>query len=212
MVCFLRWLGHQNEFEMCLIDAPIRLQVTTVASFMLAWKVLGLKASTIISSLSGIRTNLLSFDVFEHASVRACKTALTLEERSAEGAVAVNRRHPVTMDMLHWIVQWCLMSGHTLDAMVGAGIMLAFFCLLRTSEYVPNRRSVMENAYHALKAGDVWFEFIDKDGNRVMVESYLMIAEMWDNVSLVKFVLRSAKNDKLRVGSTGSRTSPRRTV
>jgi hypothetical protein len=203
----LRWLGHQNESEMYLIDAPIRLQVTTVASFMhFAWKVLGLKASTIISSLSGIRhqfrTNLLSLDVFEHASVRACKTALTLEERSAEGAVAVNRRHPVTVDMLHWIVQRCLMSGHTLDAMVGAGILLAFFCLLRTSEYVPNRRSVMENACHALKASDVWFELIDKDGNRVMVESYLVIAEMWDNVSLVKFVLRSAKNDKLRVGST----------
>jgi hypothetical protein len=35
-----------------------------------------------------------------------------------------------------------------------------------------------------------------------MVESFLVTPDMWSQVSLVKFILRSAKNDKLRVGST----------
>jgi cytochrome c oxidase subunit IV len=90
----LKWLVSQSESAMYLVDVPLRTQVITVASFMhLAWKELGLKAATIICCLSGVRhhfrTNLFSLEVFEHASVLACKTALTLEERRSVDAVEV---------------------------------------------------------------------------------------------------------------------------
>ncbi len=80
-------------------------------------------------------------------------------------------------------------------------MLLAFTCLLRTSEYVPNQRSERQNSCHALLAADVLFEVV-RDGQRMMVESFLVTADMWRHVTLVKFILRSAKNDKLRVGST----------
>jgi hypothetical protein len=104
--------------------------------------------------------------------------------------------------MMVWMMNKSLFSGHTIDAMVGAGISVGFFCLLRTSEYVPNRRSVQEDVCHALRASDVWFEITNKDGVRTLVESFLIVPAMWSEVTLVKFVLRSAKNDSLRVGST----------
>jgi hypothetical protein len=72
--------------------------------------------------------------------------------------------------MLYWIIRYALASGLTEDAMGGIGVLLAFTCLLRTSEYVPNQRSVQHNSCHALLAADVLFEVI-RDGQRVMVES-----------------------------------------
>jgi hypothetical protein len=203
----LQWLVSHVESELYLESIPLRAQVTTVASFMhFAWKDLGLKAASIISCMSGIRhqfrLNLAPVDVFEHAAVRACKTALTLEERKSVDATPVQRRHSITVDMMLWTANKSLLSGHTIDAMVVAGISIGFFCLLRTSEYVPNRRSVQENACHALRDSDVWFEITSKDGVRTLVESFLVLPAMWSEVTLVKFVLRSAKNDSLRVGST----------
>jgi hypothetical protein len=82
-------------------------------------------------------------EVFEHPSVRACKTALNLEERKRDGFAGVDRKHPLTVDMLHLLITLALATA---DAMVGIGVLLAFTCLLRTSEYVPNQRSERENS------------------------------------------------------------------
>jgi hypothetical protein len=103
--------------------------------------------------------------------------------------------------MLYALIRHALASGCTVDIMVGVSVLLAFTCLLRTSEYVPNQRSERQNSCHALLAADVLFEVV-RDGQRMMVESFLVTADMWRHVTLVKFILRSAKNDKLRVGST----------
>jgi hypothetical protein len=201
-----RWLVEPTDDSLFLVDVPLRVQIATIASFLFyVWNSLGLKAATAISTLSGVRhqfrANCLTMEVFEHPSVRACKTALNLEERKSADFSAVQRMHPLTVDMLYSIIRHALASGLTEDAMGGIGVLLAFTCLLRTSEYVPNQRSEQHNSCHALLAADVLFEVI-RDGQRVMVESFLVTMDMWPHITLVKFILRSAKNDKLRVGST----------
>jgi hypothetical protein len=205
---FMRqWVFQPREADLYLMEVPLRLQLATLAAFMhFMFTVVRLKASSIISSLSGVRhqfrSNMLPLEVFANPAVRACKTALALEERKAEGARDVNRRHPLTGDMLVWIANQSVLSGSIFDNMVGVGVVLAFFCLLRTSEYVPDRRSVLENSCHALRAADVLFELSDAEGRRWMVESFLVTSDMWPRVSLIKFILRSAKNDKFRMGTS----------
>jgi hypothetical protein len=211
-----RWLAFMRQWmdslepredDVFLLDVPLRAQVATLAAFMhFQFVDLHLRASTIISGMSGVRhqfrSNLLPVEIFSNQSLSACKNALTLEERKLEGLSAVQRRHPLTGDMLTWIGGQCVATGLVVDNMVGVGIVLAFYCLLRTSEYVPDRRSVKENSCHALRAADVLFELTDAVGQRSMVESFLVSADMWPRVTLVKFILRSAKNDKYRIGST----------
>jgi hypothetical protein len=201
-----RWLTAPSEDGLFMVGIPLRAQIMTIAAFLFyGWSTLGLKATTVISTLSGVRhnfrANCLAMEVFEHPSVRACKTALNLEERKRDGFTAVQRKHPLTVDMLYALIRHALAPGCTVDTMVGVGVLLAFTCLLRTSEYVPNQRSERQNSCHALLAADVLFEVV-RNGQRSMVESFLVTADMWRHVTLVKFILRSAKNDKLRVGST----------
>eukprot|EP01034_Spumella_vulgaris_P036347 gene36347-44840_t len=43
---------------------------------------------------------MLPVEIFSNQSLSACKNALTLEERKLEGLSAVQRRHPLTDDML----------------------------------------------------------------------------------------------------------------
>jgi hypothetical protein len=69
-------------------------------------------------------------EVFEHPSARACKTALNLEERKRDGFAGVDRKHPLTVDMLHLLITLALATGNMADAMVGIGVLLAFTCLL----------------------------------------------------------------------------------
>jgi hypothetical protein len=76
-------------------------------------------------------------------------------------------------------------------------------CLLRVSEYVAGARDEEDECCHALVTEDVWFEV----GRASGIGSELICAcdvrpEMWPRVTLVKFTLRDAKNDKYRVGST----------
>ncbi len=84
--------------------------------------------------------------------------------------------------------------------MTAVGAQIAFYALLRSSEYVPDYVGSGLNCCHALLARDVWFE-VEHEGQLSMFDASEVSPQMWPFVKLVRFTLRSAKNDKMRMGS-----------
>jgi hypothetical protein len=165
-----------------------------------------LAASTIAGSFSGIRhsfkANVLETDFFDHGSLRAFKTSTVLAERKNEDHNRVRRRKfPMTLGMVDKIRRRARHEGIG-AVMCATAIEMAFFCLLRVSEYVPKVTKKKNESCHAMLAKDVLFEVALSDGSMRMLESTQVTAEMWPRVKLVKFTLRSMKNDQLRIGST----------
>eukprot|EP01034_Spumella_vulgaris_P027403 gene27403-34112_t len=131
-----RWLAFMRQWmdslepredDVFLLDVPLRAQVATLAAFMhFQFVDLHLRASTIISGMSGVRhqfrSNLLPVEIFSNQSLSACKNALTLEERKLEGLSAVQRRHPLTGDMLTWIGGQCVATGLVVDNMFSSSV------------------------------------------------------------------------------------------
>lgn len=191
---------------------PMRLQVETLAAFChFCITVLRHKANTVVGHLSGVRhwfrTNGLSLAVFSHPSLLAAKTGLMLQQRQQEsladrGAAAARRKLPCTLHMVEDIVKLRVRSSSMLDQMVAVATQLAFFCLLRVSEYVPHyNKGEEEFACHAMLASDVEFELVSPDGRHSTVPAHRVSGDMWPCVSLVRFQLRHSKNDRMRVGS-----------
>lgn len=195
-----------SDNQLYMVDVPREVQSRTLAAFIFhSFKNLHLKASTVIGSLSGIRhyfrTRFCDQRVFEDYSVRGAKTAITLEERKDEEWQPCDKKLPFTLGMVITLV------NHVKDKdmrfkMLGVAIQLAFFCLLRQSEYVPNQISIKNKSDHAMKASDVEFEILDHGGvNTLWYDASQVTTNMWPQVKTVKFTLRSAKNDAMRTGS-----------
>jgi hypothetical protein len=166
-----------------------------------------LAASTISGSYSGIRhsfrSNLLDTDFFDHCSMRAFKTATMLAERKNAKCNRVKRRkYPMTLGMVENVAVAAKSTSRIGPIMCATAIQLAFFCLLRVSEYVPNVKDIKHECCHAMLAKDVLFEVEHPDGGSQMVDATQVTTAMWPRVTLVKFTLRSMKNDQLRIGST----------
>lgn len=200
-----RCLPQVTVEDLFMEGQPIRRQVQLMSAYIFyCYTHLKLKSTSIYGCLSGLRhhfrLNALPLDVFGHPSVVACKSALSLRERQQEEPVLPNRRYPLTLGMVLELVQFHAALHTPDDDMVGVAVTLAFFCLLRSSEYVPNHRGAEHNCCHALLAKDVEFE-VGSDTDSVFFDASEVRAHMWPHVLTVKFTLRSAKNDKLRMGS-----------
>ncbi len=202
-------LQKGSDFE----QIDMREQVKTVIAYMhYAVSVLGLKAGTITGSLSGVRhwfrKNALSLAVFTHPAVTSAKTALSLEQRKQESLKELSvmdsgkRKLPFTVEMVYRVtLSASSLSGIMESQMIATAVQLAFFGLLRVSEYVPDYKGEEEHCCHALKASDVFFELVVENGKHLMVEASKATRDMWSRVQLVKFILRHSKNDKKRIGS-----------
>lgn len=191
----------------------MRTQVETCAAYChYAVTVLKHKPNTIVGTLSGVRhwfrTNGLSLDVFDNPSLLAAKTGLALAQRRIEVDSEMSRSsrdkkrvYPATLHMVEDIATDLKRSGTMKSMMVATAVQIAFFCLLRVSEYVPhaNKRDRIHKC-HAMKGKDVEFEIM-KNGRISTVKSADIKPEMWPLVTLVRFELRHSKNDKMRTGS-----------
>ncbi len=193
---------------------PMRAQVETCAAFChYAVTELHHQPGTIISALAGIRhwfrTNGMALDVFSNPSLLAAKTGLALAQRRCDVDSEISRStrdkkrmYPATLDMVEHIVS--LNNGRNAQMkqrMIATATQLAFFCLLRVSEYVPYyKQEERELRCHAMQGKDVEFELF-KDGVTSTVKAERVTKDMWPFVTLVRFELRHSKNDKMRVGS-----------
>jgi hypothetical protein len=195
-----------REEQLYLADVSREIQNKTMAAFVFhSFKNLHLKASTVIGSLSGIRhyfrAKFCDSRVFEDYSVRGAKTAITLEERKNEEWQPCDKKLPFTLGMVITLVNHVAPLDLRFQ-MLGVGIQLAFFCLLRQSEYIPNQESIRKKCDHAMKASDVEFELQSLGSEPTLwYNASQVTASMWSKVKTVKFTLRSAKNDGMRTGS-----------
>jgi hypothetical protein len=161
-----------------------------------------LAPGTICSYLSAVRhhfrTNFQDLDVFMNPSLRACKTALKLRHL-ATAAIEDNeknkRRLPFSADMLIALVATMDLQKIE-DAMMITALYMGFCMLLRASEYLYDEAAFCENRSHAFLAKDV--EFISHEGG--IYPSSRAHTLPWSDVSMVRLTLRSAKNDKFRIG------------
>jgi hypothetical protein len=198
--------------QLLLVGLTLRQQVDVIVQYICyAVKELKLRPSTVNGSLSGIahyfRSNYQLIDVFTHPSVRAQKTSWAIDERLNSSYDVVHKKQPLTLDMIDNIVdQAAFNRDNMVDTMIGVAATLAFFCLLRVSEYVPGYTKIEldEDGYrcHAITARDVLFEVASLTGEESeFVPSHKVTADMWPRVITVKITLRSMKNDQSRVGS-----------
>jgi hypothetical protein len=161
-----------------------------------------LAPGTICSYLSAVRhhfrTNFQDLDFFLNPSLRACKTALKLRHL-ATAAIDDNeknkRRLPFSADMLIALV--ATLDIHKIeDAMMITALYMGFCMLLRASEYLYDEAAISENRSHAFLAKDV--EFISHEGGIYPATRAHTLP--WTQVSMIRLTLRSAKNDKFRIG------------
>ena len=198
--------SYGSTTMVCLVALGIRQQVLRICGFIHhCLEVHKLKASTINGCLSGIafhlRSSLMSTDAFSHPSVGACKSAAALLERIRAEPILTARKLPFTVSMLKDLVAHETANGSMAGKMIAVAAQLGLFCLFRSSEYVGNHKGGPENKCHAILACDVLFELRQDNGESVWFDATEVRADMWPRVLLIKFILRSAKNDRLRMGS-----------
>ena len=200
-----------------------RSQLETLGSFMYHLAVdCKLKAATIRGTLSGVRhffkCNYLPMEIFAHPSIRAVKQGLALEERQLSDYCPPKKKLPLTTTMVRRILDQAGIACDIRSKMVSTAVTMAFFCLLRVSEYVPKYQvraatattpAVYElseegDRCHAIMSRDVLFE-VQSELPGVAAEfvpAHHVAADMWHRITCVKITLRSAKNDVMRAGST----------
>jgi len=207
-----RWTSFERLYDdgnpdLFMVGLSERERVIRVCSFIhYCFVDLKLRASTINGCLSGVahnfRVNLLSPEIFSHPSVgAACKSATALLERIRDEPLLTARKLPFTVSMLRDLVLHETANGSMLGQMIASAAQLGLFCLFRSSEYVGNHRGGPGNQCHAILAKDVLFEVTHDNGESVWFNASEVTVGMWPWVTLIKFTLRSAKNDRLRMGS-----------
>jgi hypothetical protein len=200
-----QWIGVRSLEACFLQDLSQYWQTETVVNFVhQMFHTRGLRASTVCGSLSGVshhfRLNSLPTDIFKSSTVKAAKMSITLEERAREEVFLNTRKYPFTMNMLMELVAVHRAKRTAHDDMIATAAQLAFFCLFRSSEYVPNYVGAEHNCCHAVLGQDVEFE-VFFEGKRAFFNASQVTADMWPFVTLLKITLRSAKNDKMRTGN-----------
>jgi hypothetical protein len=114
----------------------------------------------------------------------------------------VEKKLPMSVDVIVELVNHYKDTNDIRKHMATVATQLAFFYLLRQSEYIYTKPSAKRpRADHALRAEDVTFEVDTLKAGRVWYESWQVTPQMWSQVKLVRFNLRSAKNDSDRTGS-----------
>jgi hypothetical protein len=201
------YFGYSSDDNNFLQHMALPAQVRMLACFIFyAFTQLHLKSTTVTSVMSGIahhfRLNMLSMDAFSHRSIAACKSAMQLRERALEEPVLIERKYPITLSMVEEMENHHHRRGAPVDIMLAMAVRLAFVCLLRSSEYIPSHKgNDVLNRCHAFRAKDIDYECVDGSGVATWIPSWQVTEAMRPYVRTIRFYLRSAKNDKLRMGN-----------
>jgi hypothetical protein len=204
MTFFSKLVPFPTDNDYYLLNLRSRDKINVLLWYIhYAYVELKLKAVTVVGSMSGIRhwfrTNCYSVDIFENATIMSCKNSILLMDR-ANGSINSHRKYPLTLAMIKYMLK-CLKSIDTMEhKMLMVGIQLAFCCMLRPSEYLYYPKKALLNCDHSFKAKDILFEVLLRDNAKVYVDASCVAQYTWEQIILVKFVLRSCKNDRMRAG------------
>jgi len=194
---FLLHKDFHTDYYLSGLSEP--LQVKCVLAFLAhLYFDQGLSPSTIGNYLSGIRysfqTLSASHAFFDQiATQRFMKGALL---NDAVLGVHRDKKSPIPLSMIKEIDKKFLKDNTVEDAPYRVAIFMAYFFLLRQSEYIYHNTS----NDHALRVEDV--EYRMDDG--VFVQSHKLRSSKYGikHVNLVKITLRHCKNDPFRLGNS----------
>lgn len=159
------------------------------------------KADTISATLTGVRKfftlHVADDRCFEDPVLLACKKGC--KRADSQGGCFTEHALPVTLEMVTRLAD-IRAQGSKSDRMLRMGCLMAFFCMLRASEYVQETRS--HRADHSIKAANVHFQI--HEGS--WVESTLLrpLGVVLSTVLVVKVSLPSMKNDQFCQGNAWS--------
>jgi hypothetical protein len=153
--------------------------------------------------LSGIRhffkQGYADITIFEHPALVGAKSAVAMSQRVQRYGKDKSKL-PLTMDMVLECLVHLASKKSIKSTMIGVAVVLAFFCLLRSSEYLFLPKMEKLGRGHALRTDDVEWLCNGTDGMTMLVPSYLAHTIDLKSVIAVKITLHSAKNDKHQVG------------
>ena len=115
---------------------------------------------TINTYLSGIRHQFRSMcsqlDFFSDPCLKACKSALALKYR-ADNYGKDRSKLPFTLDMVLETMSFLGVHPSRLNAMLGVAMVMSYFCLFRSSEYLYIPKQERRGLGHAIRFKDVEF-------------------------------------------------------
>jgi Phage integrase family len=194
-----KFLLHKDLDTDCYLSGLTEpLQVECVLAFLAhLYYDQGLAPNTISNYLSGIRYNF-QLRSASHSFMDKMTTQRFLKGALLNDAVlGVHRdkKSPMPLEMIMEINRKFLKENTVEDAPYRIAIFMAYFFLLRQSEYIYHNTS----NDHALRVEDV--EYRMKDG--VFVTSHMLRASKYGikQIDLVKITLRHCKNDPFRLGN-----------
>jgi integrase len=158
----------------------------------------GSRAVTIGNYMSAIRTQfvLMTQDVafLDGEKIKRFRRAVQLEEGKL--GIQQDKKKPLPFELLKEIVNEVLDKRNMGDQPYRIAVLMAYFFLLRQSEYIYSPR---END-HAIRVSDVQFRV----STGQLIASHLLRESGFsiDEVDLVKITLRHCKNDPFRQGNS----------
>lgn len=104
------------------------------------------------------RTSFHATEGFDHESLSACKRSARLQCSADPSIPRPQKKLPFTLDLLLAFRKQQRGRRTIYGHMLSAALTMAFFCLLRNSEFLLNPRSKKLNSYHAFRACDIQFQ------------------------------------------------------
>lgn len=151
---------------------------------------------------SGLRFRLqllrVPTEAFDHASVTKLRHAIRSSPDNQP--VIRGRRLPYTLSMVRYAVTHNMSQGTTQHHMIAIGLLLAFFCLLRASEYSATTTDV----HHAIRANAVEFSCaLPNHSEETLIPAWALRNTpglSYKYVRVVRITVHSAKNIKIGKG------------
>ena len=157
----------------------------------------GSKATTIANYMSAIRTEFVfagqNVAFLDAEKTKRFKRAAQLDE--GERGIQQDKKKPIPLQLVMEMVNGLLDKRKIEDRPYRVAILMAYFFLLRQSEYIYSPR---END-HAIRVSDVEFRM----NNGIFVQSHLLRSSGYsiEQIDLIKVTLRHCKNDPYRQGN-----------
>ena len=157
----------------------------------------GSRAATINNYMSAIRTELVfagqNVAFLDAEKTKRFKRAAQLDE-GARG-IQQDKKKPIPLKLVMEMVNSTLDKNKMMDKPYRVAILMAYFFLLRQSEYIYSPRA----NDHAIRVSDVEFRM----NNGVFIQSHLLRTSGFsvEQIDLIKVTLRHCKNDPYRQGN-----------
>ena len=189
--------NHTNEFLHGLDDTEKSAIGLAFMSYLYYEK--GVSPSTIANYMSAIRFHFQSMMEImpwelDFANQKFMRGALL---NDATLGIQRDKKRPIPFSMILHMINITLNKNTIDDAPYRVAILIAYFFLLRQSEYIYQKQS----NDHAIRVSDVEFRN-KKDGKFLM--SHQLRTSGWKikDIDLVKVTLRHCKNDPFRQGNS----------